>query len=105
MPRQKHVVPVPDPPVEDDPAVTVFKEKFRRRLKKMRKEARLTQAALCTQIDFPLASYKHIEGKRASPFPQHKLERLSWALRRSCHYILTGKEWGEAAGEQNRHAA
>lgn len=88
-----------------DPAVRAFNEAFRARLRELRGKAGLSQEQLCELIGIPWANYKHMEGKRASRFPPHKLEKLSWALRKSCHYILTGREFREAAAEQDTRAA
>jgi DNA-binding XRE family transcriptional regulator len=74
-----------------DETGAVFYERFRKRLRALREESGITQAELAEQVGIPLASYKHIEGKRASPFPLHKLPKLSVVLRQSCDYILTGR--------------
>lgn len=77
------------PPLEE--SGSEFYERFRKRLRALRKEEGITQAELAEAVGISLASYKHIEGKRASPFPLHKLPKLSVALRQSCDYILTGR--------------
>lgn len=91
-------------PLKDDPAVSAFYEAFRKRLAQLRDKAGLSQAELCELIDMPLPNYKHIEGKRASKFPLHKIGRLSLALRESCDYILTGRE-PRSAEDHNKRAA
>jgi DNA-binding XRE family transcriptional regulator len=74
-----------------DESGSEFYERFRKRLRALRKEEGLTQAEVAQAVGISHASYKHIEGKRASPFPLHKLPKLSVALRQSCDYILTGR--------------
>jgi transcriptional regulator with XRE-family HTH domain len=81
-------------PLKTDPAVSEYYRLFAARLKELRDEANLTQDDLCELIDIPLASYKHMEGTRASKFPLHKIGRLSSALHRSCDYIVTGRDKG-----------
>lgn len=91
-------------PLKSDPAVSAFYEAFRERLCRLREQEGLTQEQLCELIDIPVSSYKHMEGKRASKFPLHKISRLSLALRHSCDYILTGRE-PRSAESQDRRAA
>lgn len=69
-----------------------FYAAFRTRMKMLREKAKLTQEDLCDQVGIPLASYKHMEGSRASRFPLHKVDKLAKALRQSCDYVLTGRE-------------
>lgn len=79
-------------PLKDDPAVSAFYEDFRVRMLEARIKADYTQEQLCELIDIPLANYKHMEGKRASKFPLHKLGRLASALRVTCDFLVTGRQ-------------
>lgn len=105
MRNPKTIKAVPPPVAKKDPAVTAFKEAFRLRLKRLREEADLTQEELCEAIDLPVTNYKHIEGKRASPFPPHKFGKLAVALRRSVHYIMTGREWRGVTEDESKRVA
>jgi transcriptional regulator with XRE-family HTH domain len=81
------------PKAPADPAVTAWYENFRARLVALRerKRPKLTQEGLADLLDIPLDSYKQMEGKRATRFPLHKLERLSNALGQPLEVIITGK--------------
>lgn len=94
---------VPIPP--DELAARAFYEEFRDRLKRLREDAGYTQEDLCDLIGVPLASYKHIEGKRASKFPLHKIAKLAKALRVSCDQLLTGRAPRDAFIEHPRRVA
>lgn len=74
-------------------------------MRTLRKRAKLTQAALCGLIDVPLDSYKHMEGKRASRFPLHRLGKLAAALHTSADFLVTGKHSRFVADDYDRRAA
>jgi transcriptional regulator with XRE-family HTH domain len=82
---------VSKPKAPEDPAVTAWYENFRARLIALRIKSGRSQAALADLLDIPLNNYKQIEGKRATRFPLHKLERLQNALKVPFEVIITGK--------------
>lgn len=93
MPPKK----ISKPKAPEDPSVRDYYERFRDRLIDMRKDAGLTQSGLSELLGIPLPSYKQMEGKRATHFPLHKLEKLALATRESIEFIVTGKN-SRAAG-------
>ena len=106
MARTKNLTP--PPPLDDDendPAVREFYEGFRVRMKQQRKKAKLTQEVLSEFVGVSWASYKHMEGKRASKFPLHRLGKLAAALHTTCDYLVTGKHPRATADEDDRRVA
>lgn len=87
------------PKAPEDPAVTAWYENFRLRLIALRVKSGRSQAALADLLDISLDRYKQIEGKRATTFPLHKLERLKNALNVSFEIIITGKPARRAQDE------
>jgi transcriptional regulator with XRE-family HTH domain len=101
MPTKK----IAKPKAPEDPAVRAYYERFRDRLKALRKEAGLSQEDLADLLEIPLANYKQMESKRVTRFPLHKLEKLSRAVRESYEFIITGKNSRKSADDERRRSA